>query len=98
MRKALPISEAVGRRWSMESANTSSSIFASKSSGSLKPLAAKNLMPLSWKGLCEAEMTTPASARRLRVRNAMPGVGIGPTSSTSTPIEQMPEAMAVSSM
>ena len=46
----------------------------------------------------EAEMTTPASARRLRVRNAMPGVGSGPTSSTSTPIEQMPDAIAVSSM
>ena len=55
-------------------------------------------MPLSWNGLWEAEMTTPASARSVRVRNAIPGVGSGPTSSTSTPIEQMPDAIAVSSM
>jgi hypothetical protein len=33
-----------------------------------------------------------------RVRNAMPGVGIGPTSSTSTPIEHSPDASAVSIM
>jgi len=32
------------------------------------------------------------------VRNAMPGVGRGPTRRTSTPIEQIPEAIAVSSM
>jgi hypothetical protein len=28
----------------------------------------KNLMPLSWKGLCEAEITTPACRRSARVR------------------------------
>ena len=55
-------------------------------------------MPLSWKGLWEAEMTTPASARMLEVMKAMPGVGSGPTSRMSTPIEQMPEASAFSSM
>ena len=43
-------------------------------------------------------MTTPASARMLRVRNAIAGVGSGPTSHTSTPIEQIPDAIAVSSM
>jgi hypothetical protein len=48
--------------------------------------------------LCEAEIITPASARMLRVRKAMPGVGIGPQTSTSTPIEQMPEVKALSSM
>ena len=82
----------------MPLSSTRCSISSSTSSGSLKPSLEKNLMPLSWNGLCEAEITAPASARRLRVRNAMPGVGIGPTSSTSTPIEQMPEAIAVSSM
>src|SRR6516225_387626 len=34
----------------------------------------------------------------LRVRKAIPGVGSGPTSQTSTPIEQMPDSNAVSSM
>jgi len=55
-------------------------------------------MPLSSNGLWEAEMTTPASARRLLVRNAMAGVGIGPTSSTSTPMEQIPAVRALSIM
>ena len=98
MRKAFPISVAVGRSASIESERTSRSISASSSSASLNPVGLKNLMPLSWKALCDAEMTTPASARSVRVRNAMPGVGSGPTRSTSTPMEQMPEAMAVSSM
>ncbi len=43
-------------------------------------------------------MTTPASARILRVRNAIAGVGSGPTSHTSTPIEQIPDSIAVSSI
>ena len=55
-------------------------------------------MPLSWYGLWLALITTPASARIDSVRNAMPGVGSGPHSITSTPIEQMPEAIACSSM
>ena len=55
-------------------------------------------MPLSWYGLCEAEITTPASARIDEVMYAIPGVGSGPTSITSTPIEQMPAASACSSM
>ena len=98
MRKALPISVAVGRSASIASPSTRCSISSSSSSGSLKPAWLKNLMPLSGNGLCEAEMTTPASARSVRVRKAIPGVGMGPTSSTSTPIEQMPDDMAVSSM
>src|SRR6185312_13256980 len=43
-------------------------------------------------------MTAPASARIEVVMFAMPGVGSGPTSSTSTPIEVMPAARACSSM
>ncbi len=107
MRLALPMSFAVGRSaWksslppssSPVSPSTSRSISASTSSGSLKPSREKNLMPLSWYGLWLALMTTPASARIEWVMKAMPGVGSGPHSSTSTPMEQMPEAMACSSM
>src|SRR5215469_2990406 len=71
---------------------------ASVASSSLNPSREKNFIPLSWNGLWEAEITTPASARMLRVRKAIPGVGSGPTSQTSTPIEQMPDSSAVSSM
>ena len=81
------------RRW--RSAPRSS---PSVSSGSLKPSRQKNLMPLSWYGLWEAEITAPASARIEVVMLAMPGVGSGPTSATSTPIEVMPAASACSSM
>ena len=70
----------------------------SSSSGSLKPSCEKNLIPLSWYGLWEAEIITPASALRLRVKNATPGEGIGPTSNTSTPMEQIPEINADSSI
>jgi hypothetical protein len=48
--------------------------------------------------LCEAEIITPASARRLLVKNAIAGVGNGPTSKTSTPIEQIPEVNADSNI
>ncbi len=40
----------------------------------------------------------PASARMLRVMKAMPGVGMGPTRNTSTPMEQMPAVRAFSIM
>ena len=46
--------------------------FASVSSSSLNPSREKNLIPLSWKGLCEAEITTPASARILRSERRCP--------------------------
>ena len=98
MRRALPTSSATGRRASIFWEKIRSSISASTWSGSLKPSPAKILMPLSWNGLCEAEMTTPASARIEVVIKEMPGVGIGPTSITSAPIEQMPAASAFSSM
>ena len=55
-------------------------------------------MPLSAKGLWLALITIPASARMLTVRWATAGVGTGPHRSTRPPIEQMPEAMAVSIM
>src|SRR5579875_418145 len=97
MRVALPISPGLARVTWLPS-NTRLSMRASSSSSSLKPWSLKNLMPLSWKGLCEAEITTPASARIVRVRYAMPGVGRGPTNSTSAPTEQIPEASAVSSI
>ena len=64
----------------------------------MKPSAAKILMPLSWNGLCDALITTPASARIDQVMNAMPGVGSGPTSITSAPAETMPACSALSSM
>ena len=103
MRLALPMSSAVGRRpWKSAAVaappSTSRSISSSSSSGSLKPVRSKNLMPLSWYGLWLALMTTPASARIDWVMKAIPGVGSGPQRSTSTPMEQMPAAMAVSSM
>ncbi len=95
---------AVGRRaWKSAfpppaSASTSRSICSSTSSGSLKPSREKNLIPLSWYGLWLALITTPASARIDWVMKAMAGVGSGPLSITSTPMELMPEAMACSSM
>jgi hypothetical protein len=55
-------------------------------------------MPLSANGLWLALITIPASARMLTVRCATAGVGSGPQSSTRPPIEQTPEAIAVSIM
>src|SRR5436190_1190372 len=55
-------------------------------------------MPLSAWGLCDAVITMPASARRLRVTYATPGVGSGPMNRTSTPMDRMPDEMAFSSM
>jgi hypothetical protein len=48
--------------------------------------------------LCDALMTTPASARIDQVMKAMPGVGSGPTIMTSAPAETMPAWSALSSM
>ncbi len=98
MRWAFPISSAVGRMFLMRPPVISFSISSSTASGSLKPSREKSLIPLSWYGLWEADITTPASARIDRVMKAMPGVLIGPTSSTSTPIEQIPAVRADSSM
>jgi len=91
-------SSATGLSTSIFCEKIRSSISSSRSSWSLKPFRAKILMPLSWKGLWEAEITTPASARMLVVMKAIPGVGRGPTRRTSTPMEQMPAARAFSIM
>ena len=48
-------------------------------------------MPLSSNGLCEAEITMPAAAPRERVMCAMAGVGMGPSSITSTPAADSPD-------
>ena len=55
-------------------------------------------MPLSWYGLWLAEIITPAWQRMSVVRKARPGVGIGPTWMTFTPIELIPAARASSNM
>src|SRR5207248_2731822 len=52
------------------------SMESSISSDSLYPSLPNTLIPLSIQGLCEAEMTTPASKPSSRVRKAMPGVVI----------------------
>jgi hypothetical protein len=55
-------------------------------------------MPLSWYGLCDAEIMIPRSARIERVNIAIAGVGSGPTSTTSMPTEISPAVSAGSSM
>ena len=72
------------------------SIATSMASSSLRPPRAKNLMPLSGIGLCEAESITPRSAPSAPVRKATPGVGSTPSSSTSTPAEARPATTAAS--
>ena len=95
MRVARPIAlgSASAGGWSI-----SPSISSSEASESLNPSGPKNLMPLSWNGLCEAEIITPRSARIERVRNPTAGVGTGPTRKTSMPTEVKPEVIALSSM
>ena len=55
-------------------------------------------MPLSAKGLCEALMTTPASAPRWWTSVASPGVGITPAISTRAPPLVRPAVSAASSI
>ena len=100
MRTALPMASGAARALSLPAPMISMrrSMSASISSGSLNPSAAKILMPLSWYGLCDALMTTPASARIDQVMKAIPGVGSGPTSMTSAPAETIPACIALSSM
>src|ERR1019366_6252826 len=59
-------------------------------SGSLQPSPEKILIPLSVHGLCEAEITTPASNPCERARNATPGVVITPALRVSTPTDVSP--------
>ena len=56
------------------------------------------MMPLSSCGLCDAEIMTPRSQRIDRVSMAIPGVGIGPVSSTLRPTERKPAVSAFSIM
>ena len=95
-RWALPISEPEGLFAPRPSSITSSSILLSSSSGSLNPSEEKNFMPLSSYGLCDADITIPASSLKALVRKATPGVGIGPTNITFMPIEQIPDVSALS--
>jgi hypothetical protein len=55
-------------------------------------------MPLSWNGLCEAEIITPRSALSERVSIAIAGVGSGPSNTTSMPMATKPAVSAGSSM
>ena len=78
--------------------SSSASMASSISSGSLEPLAEKNLMPLSKKGLWEALITMPATAAWVRVIRATAGVGIGPSNFTLTPAATRPASRADSNI
>ena len=55
---------------------------SSTASGNFIPACENNFTPLSGNGLCEAEMTTPASKSFCRTRQATPGVVITPAKAT----------------
>ena len=78
------------------SAASSASSWASTSSVSLRPPAAKSLMPLSPNGLCEAEIMAAGTAS-MPARKATAGVGTTPRSTTSTPSVARPAARAAAS-
>src|SRR5215218_9344200 len=90
------------RTWPARSApgawSTSASIWASTSSASFTPWPSKNLIPLSWKGLWEAETTAARSRSRRLTRIAAAGVGSTPASSASPPAAATPAASAASSI
>ena len=60
-----PVGRRGGRSGSARMASSSRSISPSTSTGSFVPSRLNSLMPLSPKGLCEAEMTAPGASRRL---------------------------------
>ena len=62
-----------------------SSISSSISSGIFIPLLLKNLIPLNSKVLCDADITTLASAFSFLVKYATAGVGITPNNFTFAP-------------
>src|SRR5919107_3372537 len=72
------------------------SMTRSRSSSSLTPPRARNLIPLSGIGLWLAEIITPRSAPSAAVRWATPGVGRTPSRRTSTPAEARPAVTAAS--
>ena len=78
--------------------NNNLSISFSTRSDNLKPSGPKNLIPLSSKLLCDAEIITPRSALIDLVNIPTAGVGIGPKRNTSIPIDVKPDVRAVSNM
>ena len=62
-----------------------SSISSSNESGIFIPLLLKNLIPLNSNVLCEADITTLASAFNFLVKYATAGVGITPNNLTLAP-------------
>jgi len=74
------------------------SISSSRSSCSFMPPGLKNLIPFSSTGLCDAEITTPASAFNFLVIKATPGVVMIPKSITVAPLASMPAVRALCSI
>ena len=93
----LPISPCVFVG-SSPSCKMSDSMFASSSSLSLKPREENILIPLCSKGLCDAEITMPASACSRTVKYATAGVGITPSFTASQPLAVRPARSAASSI
>ena len=84
----------VVRRSAVEPASTA----ASTSSASLRPPAANSLMPLSAKGLCDAEITAPGDAVVGADTQATAGVGATPSErARRRPPTARPAAKAASS-
>src|SRR3954470_21331266 len=79
-----------------QSSSRCCSMSFSTASSSLSPPPARNLMPLSGIGLCEALMTTPRSAPSAWVMYATAGVGRTRSRSTSTPAAARPATTACS--
>ena len=65
---------------------------ASSASVNFSPPPENTLMPLSWNGLWDAEMTRPAAKPWLRVRCATAGVGMTPALTTVAPAAVAPTA------
>ncbi len=63
---------------------------ASTASANFLPRGENNFTPLSLKGLCDAEITTPAENPRCRTSHATPGVGITPAEITEHPAASNP--------
>ena len=70
------------------------SILFSISSLSLYPEPLKYLIPLCSKGLCDADIITPASKPSLLTRWAIAGVGITPARTASAPTLHIPATKA----
>src|SRR5580698_8197359 len=91
-----PVGRRGGPSGSRRMAWSSRSTSASTSTGNLVPSRLKSLMPLSPKGLCEAETMAPGTWRRSAMA-ATPGVGSTPRSMTSAPSVASPADSAACS-